>query len=56
MGSKLRKVRQFSEPFKKEKVNQIDEGKITVLQLFRKDRAPGANVASPVVVNEKLYI
>ena len=35
MGSKLRKVRQFSEPFKKEKVNQIDEGKITVLQLSR---------------------
>jgi transposase-like protein len=35
MGSKLRKVRQFSIEFKKEKVKQIDEGKITVLQLSR---------------------
>lgn len=35
MSSKLRKVRQFSTEFKKEKVEQIDEGKITVLQLSR---------------------
>ena len=35
MGSKLRKVRQFSTEFKKEKVKQIDEGKVTVLQLSR---------------------
>ena len=35
MGNKIRKVRQFSNEFKKEKVKQIDEGKITVLQLSR---------------------
>lgn len=35
MGSKIRKVRQFSCEFKKEKVKQIDEGKITVLQVSR---------------------
>ena len=35
MGSRLRKVRQFSDAFKKEKVKQIDDGKITVLQLSR---------------------
>lgn len=35
MGSKLRKVRQFSTEFKKEKIKQIDDGKITVLQLSR---------------------
>lgn len=35
MGSKLRKVRQFSTEFKKEKVAQIDQGKISVLQLSR---------------------
>ena len=35
MGSKIRKVRQFSTEFKKEKVKQIDEGKITVSQLSR---------------------
>ena len=35
MGSKIRKIRQFSTEFKKEKVRQIDEGKITVLQLSR---------------------
>jgi len=35
MGNKIRKVRQFSTDFKKEKVKQIDDGKITVLQLSR---------------------
>jgi transposase-like protein len=35
MGSKIRKIRQFSTEFKKEKVKQIDEGKITVLQVSR---------------------
>lgn len=35
MESKIRKIRQFSTEFKKEKVRQIDEGKITVLQLSR---------------------
>jgi transposase len=35
MGSKIRKVRQFSTEFKREKVKQIDEGKVTVLQLSR---------------------
>lgn len=35
MGSKIRKVRQFSTEFKKEKVKQIDEGKITVSQISR---------------------
>lgn len=35
MGSTIRKVRQFSSEFKKEKVKQIDEGKITVLQVSR---------------------
>lgn len=35
MGSKIRKVRQFSSEFKKEKVKQVDEGKITVLQVSR---------------------
>jgi transposase len=35
MGSKIRKVREFSTEFKKEKVKQIDEGKISVLQLSR---------------------
>lgn len=35
MGSKIRKIRQFSTEFKKEKVSQIDGGKITVLQLSR---------------------
>lgn len=35
MGSKIRKVRGFSTEFKKEKVKQIDEGKISVLQLSR---------------------
>jgi len=35
MGSKIRKVRHFSTEFKKEKVKQIDEGKISVLQLSR---------------------
>lgn len=35
MGNKIRKVRQFSTDFKKEKVKQIDNGKITVLQLSR---------------------
>jgi transposase-like protein len=35
MGSKIKKVRQFSTEFKKEKVKQIDESKITVLQLSR---------------------
>lgn len=35
MGSKIRKVRQFSTEFKKEKVSQIDQGKISVLQLSR---------------------
>jgi transposase len=35
MGNKIRKVRQFSTEFKKEKVKQIDDGKVTVLQLSR---------------------
>lgn len=35
MGSKIRKVRHFSTEFKKEKVKQIDEGKITVSQISR---------------------
>jgi transposase len=35
MGSKIRKVREFSVEFKKEKVKQIDEGKVTVTQLSR---------------------
>jgi len=35
MRSKIKKVREFSPEFKKEKVKQIDEGKITVLQLSR---------------------
>lgn len=35
MGSKIRKVREFSTEFKKEKVKQIDEGKVTVTQLSR---------------------
>lgn len=35
MGGKIRKVRHFSAEFKKEKVKQIDEGKITVLQISR---------------------
>lgn len=35
MGSKVKKIREFSTEFKKEKVKQIDEGKITVLQLSR---------------------
>ncbi len=35
MGSKIRKVRQFSAEFKKEKVGQIDQGKITVSQISR---------------------
>jgi transposase-like protein len=35
MGCKIRKVRQFSTAFKKEKIKQFDEGKITVLQLSR---------------------
>jgi transposase-like protein len=35
MGSKIKEFRQFSTDFKKEKVKQIDEGKITVLQLSR---------------------
>lgn len=35
MGSKIRKVRHFSTEFKKEKVQQIDEGKITVSQISR---------------------
>jgi transposase-like protein len=35
MGCKIRKVRQFSTEFKKEKIKQFDEGKITVLQLSR---------------------
>jgi transposase-like protein len=35
MGSKIRKIREFSTEFKKEKVNQIDEGKVTVTQLSR---------------------
>jgi transposase-like protein len=35
MGSKIKKLRQFSTEFKKEKVKQIDDGKITVLQLSR---------------------
>jgi transposase-like protein len=35
MGSKIRKVRGFSAEFKKEKVKQIDDGKVTVLQLSR---------------------
>jgi len=35
MGSKIKTVRQFSTEFKREKVKQIDEGKITVLQLSR---------------------
>jgi transposase-like protein len=35
MGSKIRKIRQFSTEFKKGKVRQIDDGKISVLQLSR---------------------
>jgi transposase-like protein len=35
MGSKIKEFRQFCIDFKKEKVKQIDEGKITVLQLSR---------------------
>lgn len=35
MGSTIRKVRQFSTEFKKEKVSQIEKGKISVLQLSR---------------------
>lgn len=35
MESKIRKVRHFSTDFKKEKVHQIDQGKITVLQISR---------------------
>ena len=35
MGSKIRNLRHFSTEFKKEKVKQIDEGKITVSQISR---------------------
>lgn len=35
MRDQVRKVRQFSTEFKKEKVKQLDDGKVTVLQLSR---------------------
>lgn len=35
MGKEVKRIRSFSTEFKKEKVKQIDEGKITVTQLSR---------------------